>query len=51
LVNDEADFDSDSVDDNGDSGDDDFHRYKEILYSIGEFARCNLDNSLAILAK
>jgi hypothetical protein len=37
--------------DEDDSNEDDLHRYKEILYSIGEFAKYSLDYSLPMLAK
>lgn len=42
--------DCESIDDD-DSAEDDLHRYKEILYSLGEFAKLSLDYSLPMLAK
>lgn len=33
------------------SADDDLHRYREILYSIGDFARHSADTSLPLLSK
>jgi len=42
--------DVESIDDD-DSTEDDLHRYKEILYSLGEFAKMSLDYCLPMLAK
>lgn len=42
------DAECDSIDD---EDSDDLHRYKEVLYAIGEFARISLEHSLPTLAK
>jgi hypothetical protein len=42
--------DCESIDDD-DSAEDDLHRYKEILYSLGEFAKFSLESCLPMLAK
>jgi hypothetical protein len=43
--------DSESIDEDEASSEDDLHRYKEVLYAIGEFARYSLNYSLPVLAK
>ena len=43
--------DEESHDENEDSSEDDFHCYKEVLYSIGEFSKYSLDYSLPMLSK
>lgn len=48
-ADDGVDCESLSDDDMGDS--DDLHRYKEILYSVGEFAKFSLEYSLPTLSK